>query len=306
MGIPGLLQFLKEHMVSVNIKKYSGLSVAVDVSWWIHQGAYFADYSWDTEGVVQKIINYVTKRIRMLVELNIKPIIVFDGSSISAKKRILDERTKNRINSREKSMHLLMEGRADEANKKFGQGFTITPYLIQRILKVIKGNWWEYVVAPYEADPQLAYLYKSGKADVVFTEDSDLIAYGVNKLLYKMDNAGDGFELDMGSLYKEIKSDSDKIRSSQTLTENSFHNKINMEENSELICIDWDDIGIKEESSLWLNICEASTLCISKINPLFHRDKFLSTCILAGWDYIEPIKGIGFKTAYKLIEKIEL
>lgn len=36
---------------------------------------------------------------------------------------------------------------------------------------------------------------------------------------------------------------------------------------------------------------------------LFTRDKFISTCILAGCDYLESIKGIGFKTAYKLMKE---
>lgn len=50
----------------------------------------------------------------------------------------------------------------------------------------------QYVVAPYEADAQLAYLFKSGQADVVFTEDSDLLAFGCTHVFFKMDNLGNG------------------------------------------------------------------------------------------------------------------
>lgn len=38
------------------------------------------------------------------------------------------------------------------------------------------------VVAPYEADAQLAYLTKSGLAQAVITEDSDLLAFGCKKV----------------------------------------------------------------------------------------------------------------------------
>lgn len=38
------------------------------------------------------------------------------------------------------------------------------------------------VVAPYEADAQLAYLNKSGLAQAVITEDSDLLAFGCKKV----------------------------------------------------------------------------------------------------------------------------
>lgn len=50
----------------------------------------------------------------------------------------------------------------------------------------------EYIVAPYEADAQLAYMYLSGRCSLVITEDSDLLAFGVKKCLFKMDANGDG------------------------------------------------------------------------------------------------------------------
>ena len=37
-------------------------------------------------------------------------------------------------------------------------------------------------MAPYEADAQLAYLTKSGLAQAVITEDSDLLAFGCKKV----------------------------------------------------------------------------------------------------------------------------
>lgn len=35
-----------------------------------------------------------------------------------------------------------------------------------------------FLVAPYEADAQMAYLARSGQVQLVVTEDSDLLAYG--------------------------------------------------------------------------------------------------------------------------------
>lgn len=40
------------------------------------------------------------------------------------------------------------------------------------------------IVAPYEADAQLAYLNKIGVAQVVITEDSDLILFGCEKVSF--------------------------------------------------------------------------------------------------------------------------
>lgn len=40
------------------------------------------------------------------------------------------------------------------------------------------------LVAPYEADAQLAYLNKAGIVQAIITEDSDLLAFGCKKVLY--------------------------------------------------------------------------------------------------------------------------
>jgi len=42
----------------------------------------------------------------------------------------------------------------------------------------------KYIVAPFEADAQLAYLYKQGLIDCVLTNDSDLIIYGVEHIMF--------------------------------------------------------------------------------------------------------------------------
>ena len=54
-----------------------------------------------------------------------------------------------------------------------------------------------YVVAPYEADSQLAFLARTGQVDAVISEDSDLIPYGCRRVLYKWDHdSGMGDEID--------------------------------------------------------------------------------------------------------------
>lgn len=43
------------------------------------------------------------------------------------------------------------------------------------------------MVAPYEADAQLAYLERVGLVDGVITEDSDLLVFGCRRVLLKLD-----------------------------------------------------------------------------------------------------------------------
>lgn len=49
------------------------------------------------------------------------------------------------------------------------------------------------IVAPYEADAQMAYLSRNNMIDVVITEDSDLLVFGAREVFYKMDKHGNGY-----------------------------------------------------------------------------------------------------------------
>lgn len=49
--------------------------------------------------------------------------------------------------------------------------------------QVARARGVDCIVAPYEADAQLAFLTKSGLAQAVITEDSDLLAFGCKKVM---------------------------------------------------------------------------------------------------------------------------
>ena len=59
-----------------------------------------------------------------------------------------------------------------------------------------------YIVAPYEADAQLAYLVKNGLADGVISEDSDCLPFGCQTVLFKMDRDNTAQEIQMVNLKK--------------------------------------------------------------------------------------------------------
>jgi XPG I-region len=49
---------------------------------------------------------------------------------------------------------------------------------LQWFMQALKEVDVQFIVAPYEADAQMAYLAKANLADIIITEDSDLLAYG--------------------------------------------------------------------------------------------------------------------------------
>lgn len=86
------------------------------------------------------------------------------------------------------------------ANKFYALALDITPRIAHSLIQCLKHPLLdvEFYVAPYEADAQLAYLFKTGQCDVVITEDSDLMGgFGVEKCFFKMDHEGWGDEIDM-------------------------------------------------------------------------------------------------------------
>ncbi|KAK4047726.1 hypothetical protein OIV83_005234 [Microbotryomycetes sp. JL201] len=59
-----------------------------------------------------------------------------------------------------------------------------------QLIKALRTENIKYVVAPYEADPQLAYLERQGIVDGVISEDSDLLVFGCKTILFKLDAEG--------------------------------------------------------------------------------------------------------------------
>ena len=61
-----------------------------------------------------------------------------------------------------------------------------------------------FIVAPFEADSQLYYLAKKKHIDLVITEDSDLLAYGTPRVMFKWnknpDRPGVGDEIDLSTI----------------------------------------------------------------------------------------------------------
>jgi exonuclease-1 len=55
-------------------------------------------------------------------------------------------------------------------------------------LQALRAEDVPYVVAPYEADAQLAYLERVGIVDGIITEDSDLLVFGCKNVYFKLND----------------------------------------------------------------------------------------------------------------------
>jgi 5'-3' exonuclease len=67
-------------------------------------------------------------------------------------------------------------------------------------LQALKAAHVPFLVAPYEADAQMAYMARTGIAELVITEDSDLLAYGAPEVLFKLNRGGECDHLRLSEL----------------------------------------------------------------------------------------------------------
>ncbi|KAL7099132.1 hypothetical protein ACP275_09G063400 [Erythranthe tilingii] len=209
MGINNLLKFMKPYVEPVHIKKYAGKRVGIDAYSWLHKGAYSCsmEICLDMEGDKKYwFLRYFMHRINMLRHFNITPVVVFDGGNIPCKSTTEDERHRRRKANRDMAMEKLNDGDSNSASEFFQRAVSVTPQMAYQLIQILRSENTEYVVAPYEADAQLAYLSgleaEKGGIAAVISEDSDLLAYGCPAVVFKMDRYGNGEEIIMEKVFK--------------------------------------------------------------------------------------------------------
>ncbi|KAG1649701.1 Exonuclease 1 [Nymphon striatum] len=162
MGIQGLLQFTKNVSRESHLKELSGTTVAIDAYCWLHKGCYSC-----------------------------------------AEKLVKGEKTNgNRQKYKKLAKQHLREGNLKAARDCFNRCVDVTSAMALEVIKACRKLGIDCIVAPYEADAQLAYLNKQGFAQTIITEDSDLIIFGCEKIFYKMDATGRGVLIEKNNLHQ--------------------------------------------------------------------------------------------------------
>ncbi|PSR84696.1 Exonuclease [Actinidia chinensis var. chinensis] len=209
MGIKDLLRFLKPYIKPIHIKKYAGKRVGIDAYSWLHKGAYSCsmEICLNMEGHKKfQYLNYFMHRINLLRHYKITPVVVFDGGNIPCKDATGLERDRRREVSRGLAMDKLKEGNVNAASELFQRAVSITPSMAHQLIQILRSEDIEFVVAPYEADAQLAYLSSlevdNGGIVAVVSEDSDLLAYGCPAIVFKMDRYGNGEEIVLNKIFE--------------------------------------------------------------------------------------------------------
>ncbi|KAL4002922.1 hypothetical protein ACH3XW_5470 [Acanthocheilonema viteae] len=203
MGIHNLLPFVKNACRQGNISEFAHQSIAVDVSCLLHRGLIGCADKVAQGCETDFYIHYVSKYVKALLTIGCHVILVFDGQMLPAKKETNSSRREKRDFHKQRGDLLMSEGRASEAYDCFKRSASLTPKVIENTIQAFRRlNMVDVIVAPYESDAQLMFLTKTKMAQAVVTEDSDLIAFGCEKIIFKMDPTGSCVIFDQNLLPK--------------------------------------------------------------------------------------------------------
>jgi exonuclease-1 len=141
------------------------------------------------------VLRYFESRASRLRESGIKPLFVFDGDKVPAKKRTGFARSQARNTAMCRAVGLRDTGER-ELVPHFAKAADVNHEMVHTLVKFLQAQGYDAHVAPYEADAQLSFLARCGEIDCAISEDSDLIVYGCPRVIFKFDPLrGNGFEV---------------------------------------------------------------------------------------------------------------
>ena len=205
MGIQGLLPMFRGSTKDVHVSAYAHKTLAIDGYAWLHRGKWACAIELCQGIATTKHIDFCLKGLQLMVDHNVKPLLVFDGASLLAKRATDDDRREKREKALRKAQKLWREGSQEDARKAFGAAVAVTSEMAAQLCDAAKARWGDridFLVAPYEADAQLAQLARSGQCDGVISEDSDNLPYGVPRTVFKYDpKTGKGEQIVLEDLF---------------------------------------------------------------------------------------------------------
>lgn len=195
MGVTGLLQQLKEIQEPTSLSAYRGKTLAVDTYGWLHRGLILCAQDLCTDAPASGYVTSVMKKVDMLRHFGVEPYMVFDGAPLPTKEGTALERREKRERAREQAAALTKKGDRRGAWKEYMKAAAVTPEMAKSVMVELDRRHVRYVVAPYEADPQMVYLEKIGVVDGILSEDLDLLVFGCNRLVTKLNDYGECIEI---------------------------------------------------------------------------------------------------------------
>jgi exonuclease-1 len=227
----------------------------------------------------EKYVDYVMRRVAILRQSKVEPFMVFDGVAVPLKAEEQADRRKDRQTQLDAGRRIMQEAEYSGlshhereakyllARECFAKAIRVTPKMTAAVMKALQKKGVKFVVAPYEADAQMAALIQDKHACAAITEDSDLMVYSVVTGLF------------FPVLYKM-----------------QFPEAVSQQ----LVIKDFASLPKQiDESVEYKPFTKNFVKQLRQFTPVM----FVQTCLLAGCDYLPSLDGVGLITAQKLVLK---
>ncbi|KAL8441528.1 hypothetical protein Emed_007554 [Eimeria media] len=238
------------------MSKSEGEVVGVDAMCWMHRGAAACAVELVEGRESDKFLHFFIAMVSLLQYYGVTPLIVFDGSRIDVKSGEDEKRRLRRETARREALELLARKRNNLP----------VDYKVDKVIAACRELGIRCLVAPFEADAQLAYLSRTNQIHSAISEDSDLLAYGCKRVMLKMDKDGK----------------CDVIRLPFLQDEN-----------------DQPELAFQEPKT------SKQQGLLRSLAGLNH-ERFVAMCVLGGCDYTNHvhINGMGIATACRLVSQL--
>lgn len=190
MGIKRLYSYLGHAFETKNIKDLSGIKIGIDAMGWLYQ-AFFGTPDEEQE-LRLSLIRNIELKIRHLKKAKLSFVFVIDGKQLVCKEKTRMMRDKKREMFSEKSLKMEQQN-YDVAESQVYQKYSqkISPEILYFFIDYLIFEKYQFIVAPYESDSQLYYMYKHKQIDYIMSEDSDIAAHGCMHIIKNYKKSGE-------------------------------------------------------------------------------------------------------------------
>lgn len=173
---------------SITFKDLEGRSVSIDAFNTIYQflstirqrdGRPLSDEN----GNITSHLSGILYRNSSMVEKDIKPIYVFDGTSSELKSETQEQRRQIRNEAEQIYKEALAQGDTEKARKYAMRSSKLSSEIIESSKKLLTLMGIPYVEAKGEGEAQAAYLVSKGDSYAVASQDYDCLLFGAKRVV---------------------------------------------------------------------------------------------------------------------------
>ncbi|KAE8304086.1 Exonuclease 1 [Giardia duodenalis] len=277
MGISGLLTAIRRAQW-IKITQLRGSSFVIDGHCFLHAAAILDPKALVLKNNISGVIDVMVQLVGSILPSATFVTLVFDGGSLPSKTFTNSRRKQARDASLALAEAYSSAGDSEEAENALKKAISFSNLQVSRIANGVfkrleKHDNFAVLIAPYEADAQVAYLQKLGMGDVIVTNDSDILLYGPRKALYKYNwRTGTGFLSTIDDLYL-----------------NGFESLNTPKVSSRVAAL--------------VDNTEPNRIATGTV--LARHLRFQQACILSGCDYTPSLVGVGLITSVNTVGKTD-